>query len=481
MFFDIKNAATALGCLLASTMLVPAASAEVRFGVSEYAGVQQCLRDAGTLAVKSCRHYFRVGKSTKLNYTELPRDFSPTVVLEFIDVPGGVHAAIVRGDFDDGLRELVALAKRDGRPVRFSPMHEGNSWWHNHGGYYEGQSPESYVAAFRYVHDFIVREAGSDLEVSFEQILNPTSFGSEKQSLGQSDFAQFNPGAEYVDSVATPVYNRGGLDGTCNNVRTLVTALDITYDALLQFGKPIGISELGSTPYCDVNLVEIYQELFEALPTQFAEVTYVDFFVRNVPAGEASNDVDTGWDAMLLTYPDELRSLIHGRSVPATVPTFPNERGDAVVSPRETSLVSTEPFGISSSWTFPWEGWTDARYTWGDEPIPGYGQAGFILQGTFRQSALRDVGWAEVGPSLLLGYVQSDVCNDRYWQCQVRAELSLRAVMRPLPDFGDYRRLDFAVGIGHRQYTGSNVPDRVGGGDTYGFVGVTAVFGGDWN
>lgn len=466
-------------CMIAIAC-APIMAQAIEFSVAEYDGPAQCAREADSLGIRHCVIYVRLGSSTRLNTARLPDGFEATIVIKLSEDYDTPHTAMLDGQYDGALRRLADQINADGRRVTIRLMAEGNAYWNYDGAYRKGQSPESYRKAYVYAVDFLRGVIRPDLIRDLELNLNFASFGYDKKRIETNDFAALDPGEGYRTLVSFSGYNRCGTTSDFKEVRRFddLFAKAITQAHSAFPGVPLGIAEIGSTPYCGVDLLAWWSDALAK--AKAAGLVRVGLFLNPDPdIGET--DQPERWDAILTEHPREFQELLQRFGAGASQPT--EQRGDLGVAPdslRQTSFIPKEPsLFAKSGWNFPWEVWADVRQTWGDEPIPGYGTAGLVAQGTFRQSALKDFGRFEIGPSILFGYVQSNNCADRYWQCQVRAELSLRAVTRPFEDFGDYRRLDFNVGVGHREYT-EGAPDRLNGGDTYGFAGVTFIMGGDW-
>lgn len=465
--------------LFLSALSVVSPARAIEFSVAEFAGSDRCIAEANSLGIEHCVSYIRLGSSGRYNPAELPDNFHATIVIKLSEDYDTPHLAMLDGQYDRALRELGEKINADGRPVTIRLMAEANSFWNFDAAYREGQSPETFKEAYRYAIDFLRGIVREDLIRDLELNLNYVSFGYDKKRIDENDFARFNPGPGYVTLVTFSGYNRCGID------YEEIRRFDVLFTPAIAKAKqafpdiPLGIAEIGSTPYCDVDLVGWWQDALAK--AEAADLVRIGLFLNPNP-DISDNDTPERWDAIYTDHLPEFQQLLgrYGAGQPVVkegrAPTLAPANGE----PRGTQLAGFDSFDSSAGkWSFPWEFWTDVRNTWGDEPIPGYGQAGLIAQGTFRQSALRSFGRFEIGPSFLVGYAQSNNCDDRYWQCNVRAELSLRAIARPFQDFGDYRRISLDAGIGHRQYTGG-APDRLDDGDTYGFVGVTFIAGGDW-
>jgi cellulose synthase (UDP-forming) len=165
---------------------------------------------------------------------EKPRD-------RFAD-PGQTAARlslITDGVHDAHIRTWARETKRFGRPVLIRLMHEMNGDWYPWATGVNGNSPSDYVAAWRHVVDVFRAEGASN--VSWVWSVQPVT----EVSGGTTDIATLYPGDGYVDWVAFSAFNWGAATswGYWQDASSLVAP---TYQALLPFGKPIMIAEMGS-------------------------------------------------------------------------------------------------------------------------------------------------------------------------------------------------------------------------------------------
>jgi hypothetical protein len=120
------------------------------------------------------------------------------------DQPDYTVARIAAGDHDADLTRWATELAAWGRPLLLRFAHEMNGDWYPWSTGAEGASAESYVAAWRHVHD-IFRAAGAE-EVQFVWAPN-VPLG------GVPGFEDAYPGADVVDVLGLDGYNWGDGDG----------------------------------------------------------------------------------------------------------------------------------------------------------------------------------------------------------------------------------------------------------------------------
>ncbi len=120
---------------------------------------------------------------------------------ESVDQPQFSYASILRGDFDSYITEFAAKAKEYGKPVILVPFPEMNGNWYPWGGTVNGNTADSFVAAYRYIHRFF-----SDVpNVLFGWSVTNESY----PDIGTNSIAGYYPGSTYVDIVGVKGYNYG--------------------------------------------------------------------------------------------------------------------------------------------------------------------------------------------------------------------------------------------------------------------------------
>lgn len=147
---------------------------------------------------------------------------------------------IADGAFDPYLRTWARDVAAYGQPVLMRLMHEMNGNWYPWGVHINGNTPALYVRAYRHVHR-VFDEAGAD-NVSWVWSVN----NLERVEGEDHDIASYYPGARYVDWVSTSGFNWGEAY-SWSSWRTADALYGDTYRALARFGKPIMLSEIGTT------------------------------------------------------------------------------------------------------------------------------------------------------------------------------------------------------------------------------------------
>jgi beta-mannanase len=179
------------------------------------------------------------GKNQKVDYLE--------------EIPLGFHDAYLR-EFS---RQLKQLGMRT--IIRFG--HEMNGDW-----YPWGNRPDEYVAAYRYIADFLRREG---VNASFMWSVNAESVPSQTPS----SFSKFYPGDQYVDIIGIDGFNFGGSDW-----RSFKEIFSPSYSYLsAAYSKSIMIAETASSEVGG-NKAKWVNDMFSVLQTDFTRVNEVVWF-----------------------------------------------------------------------------------------------------------------------------------------------------------------------------------------------------------
>jgi hypothetical protein len=195
--------------------------------------------------------YYRSWGATNVNMTWetslvrqlVGRGTTPVLTFQPQDPSGGVeqpaytHARISAGDFDPLLARWGALLATAGGPVVVRPMHEGNGTWYPWCAGVNGNTPASYVAAWRHIRT-VVRAAGAT-NTRWMWSMN------KLYSSAAPPIAALYPGDDVVDEVGFSGYN-GGSAVDRNGWRSF----DTTFQASLTeaagiCSRPLHISETG--------------------------------------------------------------------------------------------------------------------------------------------------------------------------------------------------------------------------------------------
>jgi beta-mannanase len=150
--------------------------------------------------------------------------------------------SILSGKYDDYIRQWAQVIKKLNHPVFFRPMHEMNGNWYPWCGKVNGNSPEKYVAAWRYLRSFF-RQANNDKLI---WVWSPYVHSVPDES--DNEILHYFPGINEVDWLALDGYNWG----TSREWSSWQSFQDIfakAYDRLTESfpEKPIMIAEVGCT------------------------------------------------------------------------------------------------------------------------------------------------------------------------------------------------------------------------------------------
>jgi hypothetical protein len=175
----------------------------------------------------------------------------PMITWEPWDAPAGEKhvvtqpdvalARIADGDFDGYVRAWARDIAAYRGPVLIRLMHEMNGTWYPWGVHVNGNTPADFVRAWRHVHRVFDRAGARN--VSWVWSINNLEGGTTTET---TDIAPFYPGRRWVDWVSTSGFN-WGTAYSWSGWRTADQLYRGTYDALARFGKPIMISEIGTT------------------------------------------------------------------------------------------------------------------------------------------------------------------------------------------------------------------------------------------
>jgi Glycosyl hydrolase family 26 len=146
---------------------------------------------------------------------------------------------IAGGHYDRHIRAWGRDVAAYRSPVMVRFMHEMNGNWYPWGLDANGNTPAQYRAAFRRVHRIFDRQGARN--VSWVWSINNLVAGSDT-----TDVAAAYPGDRYVDWVATSGFNWGEAF-SWSDWRDADALFRPSFDFLGGFGKPIMISEIGTT------------------------------------------------------------------------------------------------------------------------------------------------------------------------------------------------------------------------------------------
>lgn len=166
--------------------------------------------------------------------------YAPAGERHVAEQPAVSLARIADGAHDDVVRAWARDVAEYGQPVLIRLMHEMNGDWYPWGVAVNGNSAADYVRAYRHVHR-VFDAAGAD-NVSWVWSIN----NLERIPGADHAIGAYYPGDRWVDWVSTSGFNWGTAYGW-SSWRTADALYRDTYEALARFGKPIMISEMGTT------------------------------------------------------------------------------------------------------------------------------------------------------------------------------------------------------------------------------------------
>lgn len=454
MFLENWHRALVVLVMLLGLTFVALPARAIEFSVAEYRGSDWCVLQAQNLGVKHCVSYIRLGSSSRYNPAELPDDFHATVVIKLSEDYDTPHAAMIDGQYDRALRELGEKINADGRPVTIRFMPEPNSFWNYDSAYRDGQTTATFREAFRHGINVLRSVVQPELIRDYELNLNYASFGYDKKRIDENDFAEFNPGPGYVTIVSFSGYNRCGIDYDEIRYFDVIFTPAIAKAKEAFPGVPLGIAEIGSTPYCDVDLVSWWSDALAK--AEAAGLVRVGLFLNPNP-DISDNDRPERWDAIYTDHLPEFQQLLQRYGAGAPVvregAARPSERGDAGAPPRETG--STMPSLTRSGgpeWRY--SGWaefgyplTGINYNAGESSITGepFGSEGATLRGNYRFGAFWDLNpRVEFGISgLVTGAYGSN--EGEFWNRRVAAGLEVGFGLDTSGERVDYSRTSFTI------------------------------------
>jgi hypothetical protein len=216
------------------------------------------------------------------------------------DQPQISLARIAEGHFDKLIRAWARDVAAYRGPVYIRLMHEMNGTWYPWGVHVNGNTPADFVRAWRHVHRVFDRAGARNVSWIW-------SINNLERIAGEThDIREYYPGPRWVDWVATSGFN-WGYAYEWSSWRTADQLYRHTYDRLAAFGKPIMISEIGTTgDGGDARLWirQTFQTLRSSYPRLHAVLWYddidgggLDFRLQGQTAGALSQPgaLGTGW------------------------------------------------------------------------------------------------------------------------------------------------------------------------------------------
>ena len=191
------------------------------------------------------------------------------------DQAGYSLSALLSGRYDEYIRAWALDLKQLSSPIFLRPMHEMNGNWYPWCGKVNGNKPEDYVAAWRYIRS-VFREAGSNMVM---WVWSPYSRSVPDEP--DNALARYFPGEEDVDWLALDGYNWGST-GERTRWQTFEEVFGDGYARLVRLGarKPILIAEAGCAEEGGNKSLWV-QDAADALRNRFAAVKALVWFNVN--------------------------------------------------------------------------------------------------------------------------------------------------------------------------------------------------------
>jgi hypothetical protein len=188
-----------------------------------------------------------------------------------VDQPNYSDATIASGASDSYVSSVAAAARAWGQPILLRYAHEMNGNWYPWSASVNGNTPASYVAAWRHVHDiFTAAGASNVLWVWAPNAGGPTPVN------------QVYPGDAYVDIIGMDGYNRGNGTTGYQAPSSVFSSLFSTVRALAP-SKPVLITETGTSEQAG-NKAAWLEQLFTYVHAQagLIGVVYFDYGAWNL-------------------------------------------------------------------------------------------------------------------------------------------------------------------------------------------------------
>jgi beta-mannanase len=147
---------------------------------------------------------------------------------------------ILAGNYDEYIWNWAQTSKSVSLPYFLRPMHEMNGNWYPWCGTVNGNQPEEYVRAWRYLHGIF--QAAGATQVSWVWCPYAVSF----PRWDKNAISCYYPGDAYVDWVALDGYNWGNTQ-TWSRWQTFEETFSSGYEAITRLtDKPLLIAEVAS-------------------------------------------------------------------------------------------------------------------------------------------------------------------------------------------------------------------------------------------
>lgn len=224
----------------------------------------------------------RNGRPDRAGIEEVVRKgFVPMITWEPWHLPAGARpeyqpdfslASIMSGRYDEYIRHWAVDLKEIEGPIFFRPMHEMNGNWYPWCGSVNGNTPEKFVEAWRYMRS-IFRKAGSD---RLEWVWSP--YALSVPDAPHNNVGRYYPGADEVDWVGLDGYN-WGTSQAWSRWQSFEEIFGDAYEQVSRVApdKPCMIAEAGCAEDGG-NKGRWIEEAFEALSSRFTRIKVLVWF-----------------------------------------------------------------------------------------------------------------------------------------------------------------------------------------------------------
>ena len=152
-----------------------------------------------------------------------------------VDQPLYANSVVTSGTYDGYLTSLASAVHAWGAPLLLRYAHEMNGNWYPWAASVNGNTPASYVASWRHVHDIFVRAGATNVL----WVWSPNAGGP-------TPITDVYPGDDYIDIIGMDGYNRGngtsGYQSPASVFGSLLTAVHSVAPS-----KPVLINETGTS------------------------------------------------------------------------------------------------------------------------------------------------------------------------------------------------------------------------------------------
>ncbi len=157
----------------------------------------------------------------------------------------GLLSDIAGGRYDRFLNRWGRDAAAYRRPLVIRFMHEMNGTWYPWQANGNGNTPEDYKRAFRHVHDVFDKHGAGNVSWVFSL---DTLAGGAPTTV--DEMKRYYPGARYVDWMGLSGFNWGP-ESPWTTERSFESTFAPSVRQIEQFGKPVMLSEIGSSIRAD--------------------------------------------------------------------------------------------------------------------------------------------------------------------------------------------------------------------------------------